>query len=97
MQINKTAVLEKLQQRINNLISLYETAVYERNELAENYKNAQETILKLNARVEKLEERLKTIELAEAFSGTSKDSVEAKEKIDSIIKEIDHCLKLITI
>lgn len=97
MQENKTVVLEKLKQRINAMISMYETAVYERNDLEKKYNNATEQINKLKTKVENLENRLKTLELADAFSGTSKDSSEAKAKIDAIIKEIDHCLELMTI
>ena len=97
MQTSKTVVLEKLKQRINTLISMYETAVYERNDLEKKYTNATEQINKLKTKVENLENRLKTLELADAFSGTSKDSSEAKAKIDAIIKEIDHCLELMTI
>ena len=97
MQTSKTVVLEKLKQRINTLISMYETAVYQRNDFENKYNNAKEQISKLNNKVEKLENRLKTLELADAFSGTSKDSSEAKARIDAIIKEIDHCLELMAI
>lgn len=97
MQASNTVVLEKLKQRINTMISMYETAVYERNDFENKYNNAREQINKLNSKVEKIENRLKTLELADAFSGTSKDSSEAKAKIDAIIKEIDHCLELMTI
>ena len=97
MQTSKTVVLEKLKQRINTLISMYETAVYERNDFERKYKDTTEQINKLKSKVENLENRLKTLELADAFSGTSKDSSEAKARIDAIIKEIDHCLELMAI
>ena len=83
---------------MKNVIFIVVDSVFYDKVCQNNYRNTPAPFLnKLKNKVENLENRLKTLELAEAFSGTSKNSSEAKTKIDAIIKEIDHCLELMTI
>ena len=42
-----------------------------------------------------LERQIDNLKLTEAFKGRAINSTEAKRKVDSLVKEIDRCIKLI--
>lgn len=88
-------MLETVKQKITRLIAAYETEKTERTRLSselEQSKNLNEIYRK---RISELERQIDNLKLTEAFMGTGTDNSQAKNKIDSIIKEIDRCIALI--
>ena len=85
---------DKLKQRIQLLISAYETEREERKRLEEALKLSEtqnETYVK---QITELERQIDNLKLAEAFKASGTDNAEAKKKIDTLIKEIDKCITL---
>ena len=79
---------------ILTLISLYEKAKREKDELRdelEQKKAEAERYLKL---IKELEKQIDNLKLKNAFLATSGDE-EAKERIDRLIREIDKCIALL--
>ena len=88
-------MLETVRQKITLLIAAYEKERAERMRL-------QGELLQSEARNEiyrkqilELERQIDNLKLTEAFKGRAVNSTEAKRKVDSLLKEIDRCIKLI--
>ena len=87
-------MLETVKEKITQLIAAYETEKMERirpqskleQSLAEN-----ETYRK---QIIELERQIDNQKLADAFMAGGNDTTAAKKKIDSLMKEIDRCIKL---
>lgn len=97
METDKNTLLNGLKNKINAILSMYETALYEKNELNDRLEKALETNSKLNVKLLELENKLKEKELADAFSSNVSNNKEAKERIDAIVREIDKCLSLLNV
>ncbi|MDR3235599.1 MAG: hypothetical protein LBT48_02590 [Prevotellaceae bacterium] len=88
-------VIARLTNKHLRLIALYEKIKSE-NEVCRNEKQAfEDEIDRQRAVIEKLEERNKKLQLAEAFKVSSADTNDAKQKIGRIVKEIDKCVALL--
>ena len=86
-------MLEKLRQRIQQLIAAYEAEKVEKEKLQtelEHVKSQNETYVK---QITELERQIDNLKLAEAFKAAG--SPEAKKKINSLMKEIDRCITLL--
>ncbi len=97
METDKNTLLNGLKNKINAILSMYETALYEKNELNDRLEKALETNSKLNVKLLELEKKLKEKELVDAFSSNVSNNKEAKERIDAIVREIDKCLSLLNV
>ena len=87
-------MLEKLRQRIQQLIAAYEAEKVEKEKLQtelEHVKSQNETYVK---QITELERQIDNLKLAEAFKAGSTAGPEAKKKIGSLMKEIDRCIAL---
>ena len=86
-------MIEKLRQRIQQLISAYETERQERKRLESELQKtmAQNDIYR--KQITELERTIDNLKLADAFKSGS-DNTEARKKIDKLIKEIDKCITL---
>lgn len=89
-------VLQKVGDKFEQLVSLYEKTRVEYDTLQMDKdkieKEEQENRLKL---VE-LEEKNKSLLISQAFASTSGSTEEAKEKISKIVREIDKCITLLS-
>ena len=88
-------MLETVKQKITRLIAAYEKEKAERTiaqKELEQLKAQNETYRK---QILELEKQIDNLKLTEAFKGRAINSTEAKRKVDSLVKEIDRCIKLI--
>ena len=87
-------MLDELRQKITRLIAAYESEKAECDRL----RAALEKSMKQNEAYEQqiieLERQIDNQKLAEAFMAGGADTAAAKKKIDSLMKEIDRCIKL---
>lgn len=88
-------MLETVKQKITRLIAAYETEKTERTRLSSELEQSKILNEIYRKRISELERQIDNLKLTEAFMGTGTDNSQAKEKIDSIIKEIDRCIALI--
>ena len=93
-RLNCFDMIERLRQRIQQLISSYETERQERKRLESELEKtmAQNEIYK--KQITELERTIDNLKLADAFKSGNADNAEARKKIDKLIKEIDKCITL---
>lgn len=85
---------DTLKEKIQQLISAYETEREERKNLKEALEKSENQNITYKKQITELERQIDNLKLAEAFKATGNDSGEAKKKIDRLIKEIDKCITL---
>ena len=87
-------MIEKLRQRIQELISAYETEKQERKRLESELNKATKQNEAYKEQITELERTIDNLKLADAFKSGNTDNTEARKKIDKLIKEIDKCITL---
>lgn len=87
-------MIEKLRQRIQELISAYETERHERKRLESELEMAAIQNKAYKEQIIELERTIDNLKLADAFKSGNADNTEARKKIDKLIKEIDKCITL---
>ena len=87
-------MIEKLRQRIQELISAYETEKQERRRLESELEKATTQNKAYKEQIIELERTIDNLKLADAFKSGNTDNTEARKKIDRLIKEIDKCITL---
>ncbi|MGN0188019.1 MAG: hypothetical protein ACI395_00735 [Candidatus Cryptobacteroides sp.] len=75
-------------------MAAYESEKEENRVLREELKTAGDRITGYKKQIEELERKIDNLGLAGAFLGGEGNNVEAKRKIDRMIREIDRCIKL---
>ena len=87
-------MIEKLRQKIQELISVYETEKQERKRLESELDMATSQNKAYKEQIIELERTIDNLKLADAFKSGNADNTEARKKIDKLIKEIDKCITL---
>ena len=83
-------MLDSVRQEIERLIARYEAEKAENTRLREELRACEETGAALKKQIMELESEIETRKLTAAFNaGVPQD---AKEKVDTLIKEIDRCI-----
>ena len=85
---------ETLRQSIRRLISLYETEKSERARLESELEKAQMQNETCKEQITELKKEIDNLKLKQAFMADSADNIQARKKIDKLIKEIDRCISL---
>ena len=88
-------MLEIVRQKITRLIAAYEKERAERMRLQGELLQSEARNETYRKQILELERQIDTLKLTEAFKGRAVNSTEAKRKVDSLLKEIDRCIKLI--
>ena len=87
-------MIEKLRQRIQQLISAYETERQERKRLESELEKSSMQNKAYREQILELERTIDNLKLADEFKSGNADNTEARKKIDKLIKEIDRCITL---
>ena len=87
-------MLETVKERIKQLIAAYESEKETRTRLQTELDQAKEQNEAYKKQIIELERQIDNQKLTEAFMAGSADTTAAKKKIDSLVKEIDRCIKL---
>ena len=87
-------MLETVKERIKQLIAAYETEKMERTRLQSELEQARAENETYRKQIIELERQIDNQKLTEAFMASGADTAAAKKKIDSLMKEIDRCIKL---
>ena len=86
------AMLERVKQRIQQLIAAYEKEKTGREQLQVALQKAEAQNETYKMQIIELERQIDNLKLTEAFKAGSTDNTQARKKIDSLIKEIDRCI-----
>ena len=87
-------MLETVKERIKQLIAAYETEKMERIRLQSELEQTRVQNETYRKQIIELERQIDNHKLTEAFMAGGTDTAAAKKKIDSLMKEIDRCIKL---
>jgi uncharacterized metal-binding protein len=87
-------MLETVKERIKQLIAAYETEKMERIRLQSELEQTRVQNDTYRKQIIELERQIDNQKLTEAFMADGTDTAAAKKKIDSLMKEIDRCIKL---
>ena len=93
-RLNLYKMLETVKERIKQLIAAYETEKMERIRLQSELEQTRVQNDTYRKQIIELERQIDNQKLAEAFMAGGTDTAAAKKKIDSLMKEIDRCIKL---
>ena len=88
-------MLAELKNKINRLISLYEKANLEKQSVINEKAKLAAIIDEKNKKIKELEKHIEKLQLASAFTESSVDKQEAKQKIGRIVREIDDCIAML--
>jgi len=100
-EINKTELISLLKKRMSEIITLFERTKEENTRLFNETQKLIEQNNQKEEELQKLQEKLETYKLSNAFvlTGDGKDIVEKKHdariKINRIVKEIDNCIAML--
>lgn len=75
--------------RVNELMREENTRLYNAN------KQMKESLEEQIKELEELEEKYRVLKLAKSFSGDNEKSLDAKQKINEFVREIDKCIALL--
>ncbi|MBQ3249875.1 MAG: hypothetical protein IJB05_01875 [Bacteroidales bacterium] len=87
-------MIDRLKERIQQLISAYETERQERKRLETELAQSTAQNEAYAKQITELERTIDNLKLADAFKSGNADNTEARKKIDRLIKEIDKCITL---
>ncbi len=87
-------MLEDVRKQIERLIARYEAEKAENERLREELHASKEAGDACRRQILELESTIETLKLTEAFAAGG-DHRAAKEKMDRLIREIDHCISLL--
>ena len=87
-------MLDNIRQQFIRLVSAYEREKGERIRLEEENAKLSALCEARGKQIVELEKKIDSINLATAFAGGQTDSSESKKKIESLIREIDRCIRL---
>ncbi|MBR5042203.1 MAG: hypothetical protein IKX67_03110 [Bacteroidales bacterium] len=87
-------MLEDIKTNIEKLISLYETEKQRADALQEELESSRAELAACKEKAIDLDAQIDNLKLQYAFSGAG-DPALAKERISKLIREIDHCIKLL--
>ncbi|MDR1022536.1 MAG: hypothetical protein LBL94_04590 [Prevotellaceae bacterium] len=88
-------VLDSLNGKFEQLVSLYEKTRVEYDTMQQDYRALVERGHELEAKLTEQEERNKSLLVTQAFAAANGSTEEAKEKISKIVREIDKCITLL--
>ncbi len=87
-------MLETVKEKITQLIAAYEKEKMERTRLQAELEQSLAKNETYRKQIIELERQIDNQKLTEAFMAGGADTSAAKKKIDSLLKEIDRCIKL---
>ena len=87
-------MLEDIKSQIEKLIALYENEKQRADNLAAELESSRAQSAALKEKITDLDGQIDNLKLQYAFSGAGNPTL-AKERINKLIREIDHCIKLL--
>lgn len=84
-----------LKEKIKNIISLYEKAKKEKEELSDEKLSFINQIKEKDKEIEELKNKYNILKLAKTFRASDNDKSDAKNKINRIVREVENCIALL--
>ncbi len=94
IETNHKLIVE-LSEKINTIISLYESQKNEFEELKNKYKELKETLELKEEKMNELQNKYENIKISKKISNNEEDDALMKNKVNHLVHEIDKCVGLL--
>jgi cytochrome c-type biogenesis protein CcmH/NrfG len=95
MSASHSDTFEQLQQRIRQVVELYQQEKTENEQLKKKRIELEERLKLDNNRLDDLEEKYNKLKISKALIASSDDVHDAKLKVNRMVREIDKCIALL--
>ncbi|WP_375234964.1 hypothetical protein [Winogradskyella sp.] len=85
-------IVDTLENRISKVLHKQEVLKQTNAKLSEKLENQQQQILEYQEQISEWSDRYETLKTANAMLGSDENKRETKLKINSLIRDIDHCI-----
>ena len=85
-------IVDTLENRISKVLNKQEVLKQTNAKLSEQLDNQQQQILEYQEQISEWSDRYETLKTANAMLGSDENKRETKLKINSLIRDIDHCI-----
>ncbi|MBQ0769107.1 MAG: hypothetical protein KBT58_07425 [Bizionia sp.] len=85
-------IVDALEDKIGKILHKLEALKQDNLKLSEALKSSQTTILSQNEQLRDWQDKYETLKMANTILGSDDDKRETKLKINTLIREIDHCI-----
>ncbi|MCQ2072999.1 MAG: hypothetical protein MJY96_07745 [Bacteroidaceae bacterium] len=95
MTDDDSRLVEQFESKIRKLIDLYETVKCKNSDLLAEIKAKDQEIKRLNEIIAQLEESYSTLKQTKVLEVSGHDIDSTKRRVQGLVREIDHCIKLL--
>ena len=89
------ATIDRLQNKIERLVSKYQEVNSTNLQLKEKLFSSQEQLKKEQQNILELKEKNKILKLSASLNGEEQDAQAARQRINELVREIDKCIALL--
>ena len=86
------SIVDSLEGKINKILNQVEVLQKENAQLQTDVKSVQQKMMNKDAIINSWEEKYESLKFANSILGSDESKREAKLKINTLIREIDHCI-----
>ncbi|WP_046745773.1 hypothetical protein [Kordia zhangzhouensis] len=85
-------IVDSLENRVSKVLHKLEVLEQKNQQLRQELANSREEMQRLHNEISQWEEKFNTLKIANSMLGSDNNKKEAKLKINTLIREIDHCI-----
>lgn len=85
-------IVDSLENRVSKVLHKLEVLEQKNQQLRQELANSKEEMQRLHNEISQWEEKFNTLKIANSMLGSDNNKKEAKLKINTLIREIDHCI-----
>lgn len=97
MTESDSLLIEQFEGKIRKLVDLYETVKSQKKELEQQLIAKDNEIARLNGKLSELQESYRYLKQSKVLEVSGHDIDETKRKVSGLMREIDHCIKLLNV
>ena len=89
-------VVESIENKVNNIISLYNSLKKEKEEILEENRRLKSDISERDKNIKSLEEKINLLRISKSVGALDVEkNIESRRKINEYVREIDKCIALL--
>ena len=97
MTEDDSKLIEQFEGKIRKLVDLYDTVKCNNSELCSQLEAKDEEIKRLNQEITELKESYQNLKRSKVLAVSGHDIDDTKRRVSGLVREIDHCIKLLNV
>ena len=97
MTEDDSKLIEQFEGKIRKLVDLYDTVKCNNSELCSQLEAKDEEIKHLNQEITELKESYQNLKRSKVLAVSGHDIDDTKRRVSGLVREIDHCIKLLNV